>query len=1081
MIRHFIYFFTVTAIILSAVTPTVAQPQTLGSDIYGYMSYYPDESGNLERIGWYTIGTDGTMSPCWLTPDEELGNGFVADGKLYTYNEFSLGGESLGLTFKLLDINTGATENTIQIDNKLGFYGFDSMCYIPDEDAAFGYARTDYYAAGMGCEQAFCRIDLANPGTIKVIKKVNSSIDRCISLAYNPDDGKIYGITRFGTLVTISTDGTQTVVKDLKLLDGSSPSGLSAGLVYDSTKHLFIWNALEKGSSRDSYSASYLYTVDPSTLDMARVCTFMGNERFTFFAIAETAVTGTPGKVTIVSNTFAGTPALSGTVKVTLPTEFADGTPIPAGASLELSAKADDTEVSTMTANAGQTVDVSFGPLTQGMHSLTFNVKYGNETGPASTLTLYTGNDTPNAPASVRFNAIGINWTASSGSAHGGYVDESRVSYTVAVDGTIIAEGISGTNYAYVIPEGPVKAHTATVAAVFEGLESAATESNAFVCGKALSLPVNMIPTKEESLLLTLFDANRDGNGWRFSEPYMGDPYFVFQSNGKAGDDWIFLPAIEFASADMIYGFSFDARRGDTNVPEKVEVFLSTAPDPNSIIKEIIAETGPATYDFETISDEFTVPQAGNYYIGIHACGNSDAYFLFVNHFKVDIVRSLGGAPAAVTDLVAKPYAEGELFADISFVFPTITTTGEAIAEGTQLKATISTSVKTVETDGTPGEACNVKIDLANGLNTISVQVFNGNLVGESTYTEIFGGLDSPLVVSNLTSTISEDNLSAFLKWEAPAEGAHGGYVKPEGIKYWLITYTTFEGTEYPAKEREIGTDVFEYTYSVPENSPLKTVRLGILAENEIDEAEYFASMSLMMGKPYSLPMDERFAGRDLRYAPITVVGHSDEYDAFWGIDDPTIFGKEYANMSGKALMATPDRATSKGRIALPKFAIGTSSAELSFSFYASIDMPATKIFVQSSGMIDPVEAGILDPTGKSGWTEQTIMLPDGFNALGWVGVFIDVEFSSLNQMLLVDRYKFNEHTASSIADIADASNFECMKGELVFRNLTAPMSVYNVSGALVAQTEDCSGRIFLPAGIYILRSGSAVIKVCIR
>lgn len=96
--------------------------------------------------------------------------------------------------------------------------------------------------------------------------------------------------------MTVSPDGTQTVIKDLKLLDGSNPSGLSAGLIYDSTKHLFIWNALEKGSSRDSYTASYLYTFNSSALEMARVCTFSGNERFSFFAVAEKPLPELPAK-----------------------------------------------------------------------------------------------------------------------------------------------------------------------------------------------------------------------------------------------------------------------------------------------------------------------------------------------------------------------------------------------------------------------------------------------------------------------------------------------------------------------------------------------------------------------------------------------------------------------------------------------------------------------------------------------------------------------------------------------------------------------------------------------------------------
>ena len=117
MSKLLFYFFTVTAMIFTAVSQAAAQPQTLGTDIYGYLSYYPDESGKFDRIGWYTIKSDGAISPCWLTPEDELGIGFIADGKLYTYNEFSMGGESLGLTFKLLDINTGSAEKTIQIDH----------------------------------------------------------------------------------------------------------------------------------------------------------------------------------------------------------------------------------------------------------------------------------------------------------------------------------------------------------------------------------------------------------------------------------------------------------------------------------------------------------------------------------------------------------------------------------------------------------------------------------------------------------------------------------------------------------------------------------------------------------------------------------------------------------------------------------------------------------------------------------------------------------------------------------------------------------------------------------------------------
>lgn len=1044
--------------LLAGIIPAAAQALTTGTEIYGYLSYYPDETGTYDRLGWYSIGIDGALTSCWTTPEDEIGNGFIADGKLYTYNEMNIMGESYGMIFKIYNLETGAIEKSVNIDGKLGFLGFDSMCYIPDEHVAYGYVRTDYYAAGMGCEQAFCRIDIANPTAITIVKKVNSSIDRCVSLALNPDDGKIYGITRFGTFVNVAKDGAQTVLGDLKLLDGTSPSGLSAGLVYDNVKKVFIWNALEKGSTRDSYAASYLYTLEPQTRAMGRVCTYKGNERFTFFALAEKAVTGTPGKATIDSNTFSGTANLSGSFSLTMPTLYADGSAISPSTPLELIAKVDDTVVSATTHKAGEKMQVSFGPLAQGMHNFAFNVKTGDEIGAASVLSLYIGNDTPVAPASVRFNALGISWQASSGSVHGGYVDTEAITYTVSVDGKEIASGVRGTKVEYKVPAGPLAAHTASVVAVCNGMESEAAVSNSFVAGNPLELPVSFVPTFNESLLFTLCDANRDGNGWRFSEPYLGDPYFVFQADGKVGDDWIFLPATVFSDTEMIYRLSFDARRGDTNVPEKLEAFLATSPDPNTVIKEIMAETGPATYDYETLSSEFTVPEAGTYYVGIHACGDTDAYFLFVNHFKVSALRSAGAAPAAVSNLRATAASGGALEVEVSFTMPVLTTTGAAIADGTELVAMVTTGVASVEVKGKPGRECSTSVAIINGVNTVSVQVSEGNLSGEIVTIDVYGGLDNPKCVENLVATVSEDNLSAYLRWEAPTEGEHGGYVKPDGVKYWLIKYVKSEYAEYPVKDREIGTDVFEYTYNIPQGSALQTVRIGILAENEIAEAEYFGTLNIMMGTPYALPMDEMFAGRDLRYAPITVVSVSEEYDAYWGVDDPAIFGDGYANMSGKALIATPDRATSKGRVALPKFKVGESSAELAFSFFANDKMPVSRIYVQSAGMVDPVEAGILDASGKTGWTMQKLTLPEDFKAAGWVGVFIDVEFSSLDQALLVERYQFSERENSGTDEIEAADN-------------VAPV-YYNLQGVRVQNPEN---------GVYIVKRGNKVSKEFIR
>ena len=75
-----------------------------------------------------------------------------------------------------------------------------------------------------------------------------------------------------------------------------------------------------------------------------------------------------------------------------------------------------------------------------------------------------------------------------------------------------------------------------------------------------------------------------------------------------------------------------------------------------------------------TVEQQFEVPQSGNYRISYRA-------YRYAPRVDEIVLTDIGyaGAPAAASDLVATAATDLSLSADISFVTPTLTTTGGAI------------------------------------------------------------------------------------------------------------------------------------------------------------------------------------------------------------------------------------------------------------------------------------------------------------------------------------------------------------------------------------------------------------------
>ncbi len=133
----------------------------------------------------------------------------------------------------------------------------------------------------------------------------------------------------------------------------------------------------------------------------------------------------------------------------------------------------------------------------------------------------------------------------------------------------------------------------------------------------------------------TILDVNNDGSTWKISSGYA--TYSYNQSN--AANDWLVYSAIAL-EAGKTYTFNLDAWRRSATWTEKLEVKFATGSTASAlsagttiITETTISSTSQTSPD--ALSNTFTVPTSGNYYIGIHATSARNQYDMYVDNMVI--------------------------------------------------------------------------------------------------------------------------------------------------------------------------------------------------------------------------------------------------------------------------------------------------------------------------------------------------------------------------------------------------------------------------------------------------------------
>lgn len=967
-----------------------------GATVYGFLAWNTSFYGNSDHgYEFREVITDGSATTTLWDTDLYLSLGFVNDGKLYAYGHDSDVSTIYSTYYASWDVATGERLSINYTDH----YDYRNVviCGAYDSDSDKIYAYT-YNQQGNG--YMFRTSSLA--GGMGGMTTLNTDIsyeEMCLSLAYCPTDRTLYGVTTAGKFVKIdTTDGSITEVFNTRVSTDSFPTAM----IYSPADNAFLWNV------NYTNGVAAFYSIDLESKSCSKIADWVEEEQYTFFTCNDAAIDAeAPSIPTLKSINFAEG-ATEGTVVYTMPVTTHSGNVLEG--ELTYRVKADDVIVAEGSANAGEDVSVNLS-LTDGVHSIKCSCAIGDKRGAETGTDIYVGNDVPLAPQNVKFDLSGIRWDAVTQGVNNGYIDASAVTYDIYINDEKV-----GTSkypiYAYDFEKGKtIDAYTAKIYAIFDGRSSAPGISNTVVYGDPYTLPATFTPTERQSLIFDMVDVNEDGSTWKFDQ---ATPCFYnFYNLYNDADDWLITPPIKFTSTEHIYEMSLDAAATAGQYTEAFEVYIGATPNPESMTK-IFGRDDVTNTSFKTFSDIFTIDTAGVYYIAIRATSKAAQYILMVNNINIAQSSRTISVPNAVSSITSRAAAEGELSATITFVLPETDMKDNSLNKDEELTAIVSSSEETVSVSGKPGARVRANITTTQGNNTITIYAENSAGAGRVAETTVYTGVDTPAAVTGIRSSVSEDNMTIHLSWNAPVSGYNGGYINPDNLQYRICYYSDYVGwcvdTSIPALNKT------EFDYTIDKGTPLGAYNIGIAAVNEAGMCPAVSSMYVVAGEPYKLPMTETFPGGMASCNPMLSWTPTDEYKgSSWFVDDPAKYTASAGYDKGCAIIGYGPSAGSKGRLSLAKFSTeGATNPVFTFDYYfRGID---SDILAYTYGMSEPVKIGSTTDGDADGWGTMSITLPEEFHNRPWVELYFDVTYPVAYTFMIVGQYEVNNVVANDVA-----------------------------------------------------------------
>lgn len=935
----------------------------------------------------------------------------VADGKLYGFKWDVSGTTVWEARYNVVDLQTYQTEQSIDLIN-----GDASLTFSDDFIIAGAFVPEEMCFYGVTNSEHWVRFDVQSQTT--TVLNYYYSLDEhelWSMMCYNPvkkqlisydcSTGKLYAVN--------PADGQEQLVATLPF-----NTTYNGGIAFDVSTNNYIYQYI------DGFDST-LQSIDADTYEVTPLCTFERMSQFNSMVCYEqNALNPASPETPEIQGVDFPNGSLVGTFNFKMPGKLAGGDPV--DGDLTYVIEINDEQYSTGTAAGGTEVKapISYGAIPEpGTVKFAVYCMNGELKGNVKQIWEYIGDDTPKAPADVTFTETTVSWQPVTEGVHDGYIDPDAVTYNVSINGRTVATQIHDTSCPSNLPEGePLEVFRAEVTAVFHGRESAPGVSGAIPYGGALDLPLDLLPTSDESLLFGApVDANNDGKTWRYDDWSAVHSWAYFYHEENSGDDWLFLPAFNVPKAHDIIRFSMDAWVEYTDYTERFEVKVGKARTPEAMTTTIIAPTSVnSKYDDRgNFSGSFTADEAGVYYIGVHAISDAYQFLLHANNFKVENTNESAIGPKPVTDVSTEAAAQGELKAMVTFTLPTQTRTGSPL-EG-NLVAKVTSKVEEKEVTGAPGETVTATVATVQGDNRLQIKAFYNDSPGEMVIAEVYTGVDRPCAVRNFNVTVDKEDRNLTFTWDTPDTGVNGGYVRPTGLNYYLYSPVQYGYETVWVKGDLIGTDINEFHSQLPENTAQMAYYAVIAAENEAGDGA-LNGITIAAGTPHETPMLENwqngFGQNVLNYAPMV-------YD----FDDRANAGS-FSGIARTSLCDGLENApypyvyhgwctkNNVGHLSLPKFSTMNQSnvAFTTNMFVGGVTVPYVTFSIKSYD-IPEEEIYVIDASQVTdpGYRDIVIPLPAQFQNKEWVQITVHPHFDNDHVQFVMGSYEIRNMVANDM------------------------------------------------------------------
>lgn len=1026
-------------------SPSLAN--TSGSTIQGWRSTDRYAKPAATR-GWYELGLDGSQNlkweyhdPDWVDdgwsdePDFPFTVGFWRDGKIYGFH-----GEMVfywliwGHGSFTLD---GQIENYTQFGDNLEVTDFStyviSCAYDAENDKVYAYTLN---AGATGYQ-----LQTVNPDTWEFnVLNANVPIEEiCIGFSYNPVDKKIYGLTPDARFVTLETStGTLNVIKKFNLPVNTN----ICGMTYSPLDKAFV--IVIPGSE----PTSDLYTIDPGNPELQWLATLENTSQYRILVTPDKLLPpATPLAVEILAVDFKNG-SNSGKATIKLPAKTFGGTDL--AADLILAAYVDGVKYSEVSAHPGETIDVQFENIEEGMRRFSFSAIYGELESAQADRSVYVGYDTPLAPGNIELKEGSLTWDAPQSTVNGGYLDAANLTYNVYLNGEQINDSpITQCSHAFTMPEEVFRKYVAQVEAINHGHASDRGFSNDIKYGKPFPLPFSMTPTETEGELIKILTQRHPRQAWHWTYDNRNGSYFSCNTLDYEGprSEWLYLPGIEVPQTDKLLEVSFEMLTDgyDENSENLAVGFASTQDSDNTTIVKEWKNLKSSEWTRMTV---YCLPEAGTSYIAFLTETSQKGYDLYIRNINVKISDRPASTPAAPTGLKAEALPQGVLKAKVTFTMPMLDATGAQLQDNT-LAATVRTEAETTTVSGAPGSELSVEIATVEGVNEIRVTAANDNEGLEAT-ASVFTGFDVPNPISVFTSEHTPDFKGIHIEWEDPTTGANGGYVDPSKVTYALCLFNE-ENYQWEIVQELGDVNSYDAMFEVPQGIALAEVE--ILTQNEKGNCGTILTVSGTVGTPYTLPMEETFSENRVEKYPGAISSRPDDsYTGEWEyVGEAYPYWVAVCSPFGPGAYCFTGNDGKKARLTLPAFSTeGKSNVGIEIPLYTVSGNGEIRLYAKAYG-IEPELIGTYSGTDQPEWTRKRFRLPSKFDNQKWVEIIIDGEtVGSEESTLAFAQYKIKKFVSDDIA----VSEIDSPKFPIVGETYEITVKIENAGLAIAASPE---------------------------